>query len=56
MPQLFDAYNKCEADPDGKFNRYIEQLKNGYSDGTVTLTSVDELMTKAEMKFNELAE
>ena len=54
LPQLLFAYNQCDK-KDGKFSRYIEQLENAYSDGTVVLTDAT-LMLKAENKYSELIE
>ena len=55
MPQLFSVYGLCDKQ-DGKFSRYIEQLTNSYSDGTITGLDAKSLMEKAGSKYEELNE
>ena len=55
MPQLFVVYGTCDKQ-DGKFSRYMEQLTNSYSDGTVTGLDAKSLMDKAASKYEELNE
>ena len=54
LPQFLAAYSGCDK-KDGKFSRYMEQLENSYTDGTVNLDSAS-LMSKAENKYAELVE
>ena len=53
MSQLLITYKEVEED--GPFQRYVEQLENSYSDGTINLDTKS-LMDKAEAKYAELTQ